>query len=777
MPADLGRNALRLSLALVGLCVGAGGAFADATDDAFANQVKPLVEKYCIRCHGDKKPKGGLDLKAYANAAAAVSDRKRWTQVYERVAAEEMPPEDSPQPSKTEREILTHWVQSALSQVDCKTPADPGRVTIRRLNRAEYANTIRDLLGIEFKGAEDFPSDDVGYGFDNIGDVLSVPPLLFEKYLEAAATIAERAIVTPGPDQWPKKVYSATKLPNSSGGNNAGDSRVLASAGEIVFEHDFEAQGRYIIKAKAYGDQAGSEPVKMEIRFDGKPAAKLTVKATEDDPGIYSTKGKATKGKHRIGFAFLNDFYDPNNPDARRRDRNLHLLEVEIQGPTDAPIALPESHKRILFDQKQGGANLTHDEYTREALKRVVRRAYRRAPRSGELDRLVQIVQNVEKSGEPFERGVQTALGAVLTSPHFLFRVEVDHPPVAGAEPLAISDYELASRLSYFLWSSMPDDRLLDLARDKKLRRELEAQVRRMLKDPKSQALVDNFAEQWLQIRNLKTANPDRKQFKSFDEDLREAMRKETTLFFKAIIDEDRPITDLLESDFTFLNGKLAKHYGIPGVEGSEFRRVTLPSGSPRGGLLTQASILTATSNPSRTSPVKRGKWVLEQLLGTPPPPPPPNVPDLKDGRRGGLKGTLRQRMEQHRADPNCATCHAKMDPLGFGLENFDAIGGWREKEGEYAIDSSGTLPGGLSFKGPKELKQILVGKRDQFETAFTSKLMIYALGRGLEFSDRCAVDKITDTLRKNNHKFSSLVIEIVKSDAFLKRSPQGAKP
>ena len=302
------------------------GASADATDDAYSSRVKPLLEKYCLKCHGENKAKGKLNLAAYPNAAAAVADRKRWTQVFERVSAEEMPPEDSPQPTKAERETLTHWVQSALAQVDCKTPADPGRVTIRRLNRAEYSNTIRDLLGIDFKGAEDFPSDDVGYGFDNIGDVLTVPPLLLEKYLEAAATIVDQAIAVPGPEHWPKKVYQATKLPESSGGHNAGDSRTLASQGEISFEHEFDVTGRYIIKAKAYGDQAGNEPVKMEIKFDGKPAARVLVKATDDAPAVYFTKGKAAKGKHKIGFAFLNDFYDPNNPDAKKRDRNLHLI-------------------------------------------------------------------------------------------------------------------------------------------------------------------------------------------------------------------------------------------------------------------------------------------------------------------------------------------------------------------------------------------------------------------------------------------------------------------
>ncbi|MDR3638660.1 MAG: DUF1592 domain-containing protein, partial [Isosphaeraceae bacterium] len=390
-----------------------------------------------------------------------------------------------------------------------------------------------------------------------------------------------------------------------------------------------------------------------------------------------------------------------------------------------------------------------------------------------EVARLMKFVDLAQESGDSFERGIQLMVEAVLVSPQFLFRVELGGRKrpgePTGAQP--ISDLELASRLSYFLWSSMPDEELYQLALSNKLRQadNLERQVRRMLRDRKAKALVDNFADQWLQVRNLKNVNPDKGRFPNFDEPLRAAMLKETELFFESVVHEDRGVQDLIDANYTYVNERLAQHYGIPGIKGEQFHRVSFKDGA-RGGILTQASILTITSNPTRTSPVKRGKWILEQILGTPPPPPPPDVPELKEDQAVAATGSLRQRMEQHRANPNCASCHARMDPLGFGFENFDAIGAWRDKDGNFPIDASGTLPSGQSFRGVRELKAVLQSRQREFTRCLAEKLLTYATGRGLEYYDRCAVDRVVEATVRDKGKFSRLVLEVVQSDPFQKR-------
>jgi hypothetical protein len=437
-------------------------------------------------------------------------------------------------------------------------------------------------------------------------------------------------------------------------------------------------------------------------------------------------------------------------------------------------------------------------EQSREILTRFASRAYRRPATPEEVERLLRLIDAALARHEKWEAGIQLAIQAVLVSPKFLFRVELDDRPVGGSagaspsqpgSPVPLDDYQLASRLSYFLWSTMPDEELLRLAEKHSLSQDLEGQARRLLKDPRSKALVDNFAMQWLQLRNLKNFAPDPRLFPDFDEPLRAAMLKETELFFEAIMREDRSILDLIDADFTFLNSRLARHYGILDTSGTrsgekgkklgelirygEFSRVHLKDGE-RGGLLTQASILTVTSNPTRTSPVKRGRWVLEQILGTPPPPPPPNVPELAEGEKAQLTGSLRQRMEQHRANPSCAVCHTKMDALGFAFENYNAIGAFRTKDGNFTIDPSGTLPDGKTFQGPAELKAILKGKKELFARCLTEKMLTYALGRGLEYYDKPTVDGIVAELARNDYKFSTLVVAIVKSDPFrLRRGKQ----
>ncbi len=609
---------------LLGLPVAVGAA---PKAVAFKQDVLPLLGRYCTGCHGGAKPKADLALDRYADEAAARKDRDVWAKVGRMLRAHEMPPEGRRQPSAAEVERIVGWASIVAATADCGLKKDPGRVTVRRLNRAEYNNTIRDLLGVTFHPADDFPSDDVGYGFDNNGDVLSLPPLLMEKYLAAAEKIVGEV--------WAK-------------------------------------------------------------------------------PGL----------RQRILIATPND-----------------------KNPSEAAFQI---------------------------LDRFARRAYRRPVRRPEVERLVRFVELARKNGDNFETGIQLALEAILVSPQFLFRIEFD--PRKPGEVRSLNEYELATRLSYFLWSSMPDEELFHQAGQRTLRKNLDAQVRRMMQDPKAQALVENCAGQWLQFRNLKNKQPDPALFPTFDEDLRRAMAKETELFFASVMKDDRSILDFIDSDYTFVNERLARHYGIPGVQGSTFRRVSL-QGTPRGGVLTQASVLTITSNPTRTSPVKRGKWILENILGTPQPPPPPDAGELKEDRETVLSGSLRKRMEMHRARPSCAICHARMDPLGFGFENFDAVGRWRTLDGKFAIDPAGVLPDGKSFQGPKELRAILRGRKDEFTRCLTEKLLTYALGRGVEDYDRCAVQEIARMVAGQDYRFSSLVLAIVHSDPFQKRRRPGGKP
>jgi hypothetical protein len=738
---------------------------------SFQHQIAPLVAKYCGNCHGEKQQIAGISFAKYQDDVSVLKGRDVWGKASIKLAAEQMPPKGLPQPTAAERALLTTWIDAKLSKADC-TIKDPGRVTLRRLNRAEYNNTIRDLLGVDFHPADEFPNDDVGYGFDNIGDVLSISPLLMEKYLAAAEKIVAMAIVTPDA-QGPATRFEAEKLQTTASGPvYPGVGRGLFSNGEVYTEFTFPRDGEYLIRARAYGQQAGEEPAKMAFRLDGQDLATVEVTAVEASPQVYETSAQVKAGKRRLAVAFTNDYFNPQAPRGTPRDRNLILHYVEVVGPTQAHPTPPASQKRILIVQPKSKTD--HAACARQILARFARRAYRRPVTAAEVDRLVRCVSMAEKEGESFEKGVQLAIEAVLVSPSFLFRVETDPNPKDPKASRLLNDYEIASRLSYFLWSSMPDEPLFAVAAKGRLKRPevLAAQAARMLKDPKARALTENFAGQWLQLRNLKNVNPDPARFADWNNGLRADMQKETELFFETVVKEDRSVLDFLDGRFTFLNERLAKHYGIDGVKGDQFQRVAL-SGDQRMGVLTQGSILTITSNPTRTSPVKRGKWILEQILGTPPPPPPPNVPELKDAG-GMLTGTLRQRMEQHRKDPGCASCHARLDPLGFGLENYDAVGAWRAKEGDLPIDASGTLPGGKTFQTPAQLIGILKSQKEMFVRTLASFMLTYALGRGMEAYDRCTLDQITANVGKNNYRFSSLVAEIVKSDPFRMRRSEG---
>lgn len=734
--------------------------------------IEPLLKKYCQECHGPKKQEAKLGFHKYADEAAVMRDAKVWEGVLEMLEFGAMPPEDKPQPTSAERTLLVAWLKEKLFQVDCELVNDPGRVTIRRLNKVEYNNTIRDLLGVDIEPAKDFPSDDVGEGFDNIGDVLSLPPLLFEKYMNAAERIADEAIYIISPQRAPRQTQERLETEGSA---RRGDRRIyeMASTGAVWDEFDFRRDGEYLIRIQAGATQAGDEPAKMRVELDGQELKVFEVTASRQAMRSYEIQLKVEGGKRRLRAAFINDFYAPEAEDPTRRDRNLYVGPMEVVGPLDVrQDELPASHRQLVTARP--GDKRSVLQAAQICLQPLVERAFRRPADAAEVERYAKLVEAVVREGESFERGLQIALTGVLVSPHFLFRVEQDPDPNNPRKTHELGQFELATRLSYFLWSTMPDDELFTLARQGKLADDgqLRQQVERMLKHPKSQALVENFGGQWLNLRILDELSMSSKEFPTFNRRLKYDMRHETELFFAAILREDRSILDFIDADFTFVNQRLAEHYGVEGVEGDEFRRIEW-SDRPRRGVLTQASILTLTSNPTRTSPVKRGKWIMENILGTPPPEPPANVPELDAVQKAAPNATLREQMVLHRTDPNCATCHRQMDPLGFGFENFDAIGRWRDKEGKLAIDASGELPSGETFQGPVDLVKLLKQRKADFSRSLSSKMMVYALGRGLQPFDQCAIDDIVKNLDRDD-RFSQLVWEIVRSEPFRKRRGEG---
>ncbi|MEZ6119618.1 MAG: DUF1592 domain-containing protein [Pirellulaceae bacterium] len=595
----------------------------------FSKQIEPFLTLYCNDCHSGDEPEGNLSLDDFARLQTVNENREVWLDVVARLADREMPPELALQPDDKELADVLTWLEAELGKYDCHLDAKPGKVTIHRLNRTEYNNTIRDLVGVDFQPAESFPIDEVGEGFDNLASVLSLPPLLMEKYLEAAEQIT----------------------------------------------------------AKAFAD------------------------------------------------------------------KNIQQLLV-FQRPSDE-VSAQQAAEQVIAE--------------------FAKRAFRRPLREGELDRLVTLYQLAREQEQDFDSAIEFCFQAVLTSPHFLFRIELDDVDSPDTKR-PLNGFEVASRLSYFLWCSMPDDALFAAAEDGQLESKpgILDQVQRMLNDPKSDQFVTNFAGQWLQLRQLAKLVPDPELFPQFDAELRASMQRETELFFDAVLRENRSVLDFLDSDFTFVNRRLAGLYGIDGIDSDEFQRVTLQD-DRRGGVLTQASILTLTSNPTRTSPVKRGKWILDNLLGEPPPPPPAGVQELQEGSEAELLGSLRERMQQHRADPECAQCHRKMDALGFGFENFNVIGQWRDKDGNFDIDPSGELPGNQSFDSPAELRRVLrTIKQKQFVRCLTEKLLTYGLGRALESYDQCAVQDVMKETEADGYRFYDLVAAVVTSEPFLYRGEKG---
>jgi len=741
----------------------------------FQGAAVPFLKQYCHECHGPKTQKAGLDLTKSGSENTLLKEHKLWKSILHQVASGEMPPKKQPQPSPAERTAFQTAVENAFATAEKNAPLDPGRVTLRRLNRVEYNATVRDLLRVDFNAAEDFPADDIGHGFDNIGDVLTLSPVHLERYLLAADEVSARAINLTPPKPPVRAQAGKALLP---AGNFTTRYRPLDKADKLHTTFNFSIPGEFKFSARVYGLAAtGTDSVRMTLMVDGKDLKELEVGGSDRQPQTHSITLRLTAGDHQFAVKFLN----PSDPG--ELPRTLFVESLQVEGPTDT---------RPEFQQLAATrfAGTPKDQRNREFAQWFVTRAFRRPATSAEVERYSQVADAGEAATGKWEGGLQQLIKVILCSPKFLFRVEQDpQPQLAGAHPL--NDWQLASRLSYFLWSSLPDEELFDLAAKGQLAATLVPQLKRMLQDPKAEALTRNFALQWLQLQRLESFTPDNKLFPGFDPALRQAMQRETELFFGEIVRADRSVLDLVDGRYTYLNEALAKHYGIADTAGNllkqpkahpggqpipptEFVRVALPM-PERGGLLTHASILTVTSNPTRTSPVKRGKWVLEQILGTPPPPPPPNVPELEAQNK--LTGTLRQRMEQHRANPSCANCHLQMDALGFAFENYDAVGRHRTKDAEGDIDPSGKLPDGQAFQGPAELKAILKTKQELVVRNLAEKLLTYAIGRGLEFYDQRALHQITAQTARGGHQFSALLTAIVQSDPFrLRRGTTLAK-
>ena len=724
-----------------------------------------FAKKYCFDCHGSKKQKGDFDFEPFVAKPDILKDRKAWQKVAEALESRDMPPEDKPQPGDAERLEILRWIDQTLTDADAGT-ANPGRVTIRRLNRTEYRNTIRDLLAVDFDPA-DFPQDETAHGFDTNADALTLPPVLMERYIEASERIVTMAFSGEKAGS-PVRKLRGTQFKSTDENVRPVDKTVIGfyREAEAFSDIQLDGDGEYIVKAMAYGEQAGPDAPELAVSLDGERIAEFDVKASRKAVA-HEKKVIFKSGKHRIGLAYLNNYNDTKNPDPKLRgDRNLFVAAIEITGPLHVTQDGPESYRRVFTKQPNPGEESA---VARELLGAFASRAFRRPATPGETEKLGRLVDGVLAQKAPFVEAVGVGVQAILCSPAFLFRWELDSPAAKPGDVRPLNDYEVASRLSYFLWSSMPDQTLSELASRGELLKDgnLEKQTARLLKDPRASTFARNFAEQWLELRAVNEVDIDRSKFPAFNDDLRDAMIEESLQFFEAILKENRPVFDLIEADFTFANQRLANHYGIPDVKGDTIRRIALPAGSPRGGVLSQAAVLLATSMPTRTSPVVRGKWVLNQILATPPPPPAANVPPLED-TKVDKDAPMRVKLEQHRANPECAGCHAKMDPVGFAMENFDAIGAWRTLEGKTPIDTSSVLPGGVKLAGFSELKQYL--KSEKFARAFTQNLTIYALGRGLERYDRPAIDAIIAKGKADGFRIQSLVSAIVLSDPFLRR-------
>jgi len=770
-----------------------------------------VAKTYCVTCHNDRVQTGGLSLE-HISLDRAVADAETLEKVVRKVRAGLMPPAGARRPERAVLDAFASSIEAAVDRAAAASP-NPGRAPLHRMNRVEYANAVRDLLALDIDATTLLPADDSSRGFDNIADVLGVSPSLLERYVAAAAKISRLAVGER--DAAPNQVTYTVRGDLSQ--NRTLDGQPLGTRGGTTVRHNFPADGDYQIKlsllklsfGQVFGE--GAEGEELEVTLNGQRVKLFKLDEVpmffmRQTPGSHPDKPapsdpieqrvkmipdirleltlKVKAGPQTIGVAFLNKNYSANEDLVRRPVSSTydvfigmqygystapHLSRVVITGPYNPTgISDTPSRQRLLVCRPKTAAE--EAPCARQILATLARRAYRRAVTDSDVDALFAFYQQEKTRTGNFEAGVEMALRRVLADPEFIFRFEPTPAGVAPKAPYRVSDTELASRLSFFLWSSIPDDELLKLAIDGTLHQPavLEKQARRMLADPKARALVTNFANQWLFLRDLKSANPDITIFPDFDDNLRQGFQRETEMLFESVMREDRPVLDLLDADYTFVNERLARHYGIPNVYGPDFRRVPVPSDARRG-LLGQGSLLLVTSNANRSSPVIRGKWILENLLGSPPPAPPPDVPPLEEKPTASAK-SVRERIEQHRANPTCAGCHKIMDPIGLSLENFDAIGRWRSDDEGVKIDASGQLVDGTPIDGAAALRKALLARSDVFVAVMTEKLLMYGAGRETKYSDMPAVRTIMRDAAKSRYRFSDLILGVVRSQAFQMR-------
>ena len=771
---------------------------ATASQEALGRQtdieepVVGLFRTYCFSCHNERLTTAGLALDLL-DLSDVGRDAEVWEEVVRKLRSGAMPPAGRPRPDQSQTRAVVTWLESSLDRAAEADP-NPGRPTLHRLNRVEYQNAIRDLLSIDID-ASLLPADNAAYGFDNNADALLLSSVLTERYLSSAANIAQTAVSRPQGSPTPETQFFPT---DRDQGRRINDDLPFGSRGGGTFRHYFPTSGEYLfeLRPKEGGVDGGFEGITTELhRLDVSIDGNRVWTTTLGGPEFSGLRGDERSqkvlealrfripidvGAHLVQVyfvaktsAYVEDLFDPSlrRDPYRARNGEPEISSVTITPGVDSFSSTPSPSRRKLFicqpvDSSEETLCAT------SIISNLARKAYRRPITDEDLVAPLALYHDGARRGG-FEAGVELALRGILVSPNFLFRLEEQPETVPPDTPYRISDLELASRLSFFLWSSIPDEELLELAIADQLRQSdvLRRQVQRMLADERAQALVDNFAGQWLHIRNVAGLQPSPELLFHFDDNLRQAFEQETKLFFESIIRDNRSVLTLLDADYTFLNERLATHYGIPGIYGERFRRVNLPAESVRRGLLGQGSILTGTSRANRTSPVIRGKWILENILGAPPPPPPPNVPDLIEERDPRKVLPMREQMAAHRANPVCAGCHAQMDQLGFALENFDAIGEWRDiYSSGMAIDVSAELPDGTTFTGPGELRQLLLGHSEEFLTTVTERLLTYSLGRGLEASDAPAIRKIKREAAVEKYSFSSLIQGVVESDLFQMR-------
>ena len=744
----------------------------------YEDEIQPILIDYCYRCHAESASKGGVSFDGPRGEPALLADQAMWFKVLKNVRLGIMPPAGKDRPSKDEIGRLEAWIKGDVFGIDPRDP-DPGRVTIRRLNRIEYRNTIRDLTGFDFRTDEEFPPDDTGYGFDTIGDVLSISPLLMEKYLQAAQTIVDKTVPVVA-RVMPQKTIRGVGFKVEGG---AGDRLSFYKPGKLSRGFSIDKAGDYrLVLELAVNGSFDFDPGRAKVsgKLDGKEIVAETYSWHDGKTFRYVVNRDLTAGDHGLSFDL-----EPIKTDKKRvNDVFFRVQAVGVEGPLDPKLwARPEGYERWFFRGESPARAAERRDYAREILKKVASRAFRRPVEPDTLERLTALGERVYQSpGVEFEGGVARAMVAVLASPRFLFRIE-PVPHDGSVSPYALIDeYSLASRLSYFFWSTMPDDTLLELAARGELRKHLAAQVERMLSSPRFDMFVRNFVGQWLETRDAESVSINARSIMqaesarmrvNFDETLRRSMRRETEMLFAYIARENRGLLELIDADYSFLNSRLADLYGIKGVSGAEMRKVDLPKDGRRGGVLTQASFLMVTSNPTRTSPVKRGQFILENLLGAPAPPPPPNIPPLEDAKAAvkDHEPTVRELMALHRAKPLCASCHSRMDPLGLAFENYNALGFWRDTERTQPIDASGKLATGETFANPRDLKRILKERhQSDFYRCVTEKMLTYALGRGLDQGDVDAVDRIVERLERGQGRFRELAAGVVESVPFQKR-------